>query len=82
MTNFERLFSDKAELVKLLDSEDHIWLLINNWWCKNACPHRVVKQYDYGTTSTCSHDECIDKHTSEEVIRLWLDVESCDLTDM
>ena len=81
MTNFEYLASNKHALATLLDSDDQpMWQKVNTWYCTTQCPHHVKKKYIYGEEiDSCRYDECVDKHTSMEVMLMWLDAEHEDI---
>lgn len=68
MTNFEKLFSNRELLVELLSEETPFWNYATAWWCEDHCPHRAGN-------GICTHDECIDTHTTSELIEMWLDAE-------
>ena len=74
MTNFEHLCSNKNALVELLDNEGPFWQRVGEWYCKNSCPRSIDGE--------CKCEECVDTHTTPELINMWLDSEVCELPDV
>lgn len=68
MTNYEYFFGDKRKLAELLNNCPEIYTKVDDWFCKNACPHRA--EYKIGEC----HD-CLDKTSCVDVILMWLDAE-------
>lgn len=78
MTNFEYLTSSRQNLAGwLINIDEPMWSKMSAWYCTRICQHRVEKRYIYddSITYTCAHSECVDTHSDEELIEMWLDAE-------
>ena len=73
MTNWEWMISDKKRFAKILMDGDFLATVIDPWWCRGVCPHRVngectAEETDYEVM--CGNDAAI--------IMMYLDAEHKD----